>query len=533
MAIPHVNVKQLKVAELKEQLELRGLETTGLKKDVSSSRHTRPLHAHEQLADRLQTAQDLDKSAGTELAPDASVDDALPPKEAAEAIADMAKVMDESTKETNGGAGDANEEPEPLPQGVVEVVEDGAGGVGDVMVDHEPSAATGAEVHETASTEPVALDAEVAEVVAEEEAKDALPPSPKAISPVSTPAEAPTNATSPAAGQLRPRSPSLPPSPAAAEEPRSGASKRPASPSPHDASEAGPSKRQRRRSFPPLPDTLSHLIHPPTSILYISNLRRPLLLPTLHNYVFTDSSPRQEYAELLPSPKGPFASTDYPGLWLSGIKSHAYAVFASVEQATAAAARMEGVQWPEDTGAELRVEFVDEDVVKGLVEREEFAWTNGRQKLTLKVAKKGSDQAEYDFYFEGGSGGQTTRPAPGVRGAPSGPAAGPSSARAPAVLGGANGVPLLGPRGMPIMGRGGAPGGPAGMNIRGLGSQTDRQPPPHLRDAPMMDGRPGPPGRPSFGNEGGRGQRPRYAMRGTKTRPRLFWKEGPGAAAAA
>ena len=32
---PPVNVKSLKVAELKEELTKRGLETTGLKKDVS------------------------------------------------------------------------------------------------------------------------------------------------------------------------------------------------------------------------------------------------------------------------------------------------------------------------------------------------------------------------------------------------------------------------------------------------------------------------------------------------------------------
>lgn len=518
MAIPHVNVKQLKVAELKEQLELRGLETTGLKKD---------------LADRLQKAQDLDKSAGTELAPDASVDDALPPKEAAAAIAQMAQVMDGPAKEASEQEADVLEgaqagEPEAAPADL-EVVEDGSGGVGDVMVDREPSSPTNAEVRETAQTEPVALDAEVAGVVAEAEAKDALPLSPKAISPASVPIESTAEDASSAADQSRPRSPSLPPPPPAAENPTSSAPKRSASPlAGAAASEAGPSKRRRQRSFPPLPEALAHLVHPPTSVLHLSNLRRPLLLPTLHRYVFVDSSPRQDYADLLPSVKAPFASTDYPGLWLSGIKSHAYAVFESVEQATAAAERIEGVQWPEDTGAEVRVEFVDEDVVKGLVEREEFAWTNGRQKMTLKVDKKGSDPVEYDFHFEGVSGGQVARPAPGVRGAPSGPAAGPGSRPPPpGALGGANGIPLLGPRGMPIMGRGGAPGGPAGVNIRGFGgSQSDRPP-------PLADGRGGPLGRPSFGNDSGRGQRPRYAMRGTKTRPRLFWKEGPGAAAAA
>jgi len=49
---PHVNVKTLLVAQLRDELDKRGLDTTGLKKDVSWSARDCPLDGPELMAAR-------------------------------------------------------------------------------------------------------------------------------------------------------------------------------------------------------------------------------------------------------------------------------------------------------------------------------------------------------------------------------------------------------------------------------------------------------------------------------------------------
>ncbi|BEJ10753.1 hypothetical protein CspHIS471_0101750 [Cutaneotrichosporon sp. HIS471] len=137
----------------------------------------------------------------------------------------------------------------------------------------------------------------------------------------------------------------------------------------------------------PLPPSLTHLTssYPPSKILYISNLRRPLLLSALHSYLTPTT--------LQNTPSLPFAHADYPGLWLSGVKDHAYAGYDSPETALEVAARVHGQVWP-DRGAELEVQFVDPAQVEGLMEKEEVAW-GSRQRLVLAVEREG-DEWKFD-----------------------------------------------------------------------------------------------------------------------------------------
>lgn len=274
--------------------------------------------------------------------------------------------------------------------------------VGHVMVEGSPEKASeirqleaeiikSPETQIIADLQPAALDPEVAAIIAEEEMKDTIPPSPEPIRSLSPlPVSASTETE-------RIQTPPLDDVLDLGED--EGSKKRP-----RDVDMAPAPKRPRRRNFPPLPESLSHLIHPPTTCIYISNLRRPLLLPALHEYLFPDldgpeSASSSKPSTLLPSPRNPFSSEEHPNVWLSGVKSHAYAIFESVDQALLTVKRIEGKQFPEETGAELKIEFVDEDEITRLVEREEQAWANGRQKLDLKVAKE--EDGGYRFTLEG------------------------------------------------------------------------------------------------------------------------------------
>lgn len=130
----------------------------------------------------------------------------------------------------------------------------------------------------------------------------------------------------------------------------------------------------------PLPPSLGHLSdsYPPSSVLYIANLRRPLLLSALHEHLAPTTLPA--------STAMPFAHADFPGLWLSGVKDHAYAGYDSAETALAVAERVHGITWPEGTGLPLEVQFVDPAEVKRLTRAEEGAW-NKRQRLVLEVTR--------------------------------------------------------------------------------------------------------------------------------------------------
>jgi hypothetical protein len=224
----------------------------------------------------------------------------------------------------------------------------------------------------------------------------------------------------------------------------------------------------------PLPAPLAHLPHPPTRVLYISNLRRPLLLADLHAYLSCSALPDVR-AQL------PFANASYPGLWLSGVKDHAYAGYESAEDAIATAIRVHGTTWPEGTGAPLEVQFVDPAQVPDLIRREAAAWTDGRQRLALTL-----NDGLFGLESAGAGGPQPGRLAFGLaRGGPAGqvPVRGPAADR---------------------------------EKLRSNGPTT-----PYARL----------PGRDRPGN-GVHAPSGRGALRYTRTRPTLAYREGPGAAKA-
>lgn len=413
-------------------------------------------------------------------------------------------------------------------------------GVGGVMVQGAPEvlefqAADAEDIAVRAELEPAALDEEVAATIAAAEAEDERPPTPPIIrraSPAPTSLR-PEEVDGPqgdeaemamdldvgdetGAGPSRPSERGAAPSTSPALGKRGGEASVPDSVD--RATPPNAPKRPRRTYTTPLPPALSHLLHPPTSVLYITNLRRPLLIPTLHEYVFASSSASS--SRLLPEPRVPFASADHPGLWLSGVKDHAYAAFDTTEDATAAAERIEGRLWPEEVSssasAKLKVQFVPDERVEELVREEEAAWARGRQKLNLEI-KRGEDGRDWDFVLvgSGGLGGVVGR---GGRG--DGRAAGPDvSARQ-----GGGGPAPRGPVNVRPPGRSSFVTPVTGSN--GLrGAYADRKNSVELfgsRDQGASFGRRGPPGMDQ--------RRLGQPMQRTTVRPPLAYREGPGAA---
>ncbi|OCF57663.1 hypothetical protein L486_05125 [Kwoniella mangroviensis CBS 10435] len=575
---PQVDVKSLKVAELKEELTKRGLETKGLKKDVSLSpsmsvkaREARELtwdSTHVQLADRLQAFQDSQSQK-----------------------ADDANSGDVKAATTETAAKDEEQE-----EGVGRTMLDGY--PGEPSTQHHPSP-PGDVTKDEISTEPAALDEEVAKVVAEEEAKAVLSPTPsppRRLSPIPMqneetqevgvgevmvdgyPEDPSTNHHQIKADrsieQVEPKVLDNEVAQVVAAQETKEISLEKTSPSPpkrlsplanqraedededmqiddeEEEEEGGEQSRKRPRSDTPddkskrqkieLPSTLSHIREPPTSVLYVNNLKRPLLHSTLHSYLTPSSSSSNAK---LPSAKMPFASEEYGGLWLSGVKSHAYATYPSVQDAIEVAEKVENTKWPEDTGDILKIHFIPEDKLLELVEQEEQAWANGRKKLDLNVREDGG------WIFELSGAGGLGRIPPPPRELPM-----RNERIHPARVDGGSGngpiaVPLTGGRGGSGLGPGPRapltgvnainPTGPVrgqAMGIRGRANNS--LPLPHGSRGvgiPPRDNRDRTYDRNGTG-EGLRGwtdekhkEREIMKMRPTRYRPRLFWKKGPGA----
>lgn len=82
-----------------------------------------------------------------------------------------------------------------------------------------------------------------------------------------------------------------------------------------------PNRPSQNETTHPLPDKLSHVSHPATRALYISNLRRPLLLPDLKAWLIEQgSSDGVQEQDVLDGDALP------GGVWLDGVKSHCYCI---------------------------------------------------------------------------------------------------------------------------------------------------------------------------------------------------------------
>lgn len=86
------------------------------------------------------------------------------------------------------------------------------------------------------------------------------------------------------------------------------------------ANTTSPKRPAQDETTYPLPDKLSHVSHPATRALYISDLRRPLLLPDLKAWLIEQGALDDVQEDVLDDDALP------SGVWLDGVKSHCYCI---------------------------------------------------------------------------------------------------------------------------------------------------------------------------------------------------------------
>lgn len=136
-----------------------------------------------------------------------------------------------------------------------------------------------------------------------------------------------------------------------------------------------PTKRKRHiTAEPPSERALPLAIHPPSSCLYISNLIRPLTILQVRSTL-------EKFGTVT-------------RLWLDNIKSHAYVMFESIDEAIKAREALQGTKFPLETGREIHLEYIPSDRLNELIEHEEWSQRDGiKVELDVKGLEFRSNKA--------------------------------------------------------------------------------------------------------------------------------------------